>query len=130
MALRKLLISALLATVFAGCELTGDGNEINVRLEDGRSVTVYLEEETFQEQKILVVDYRSDTVVRRENDVEREVNRIWETVRSAADERGYAEALIKYRQPDPDADGSGEYAGLLFEAEKIENGSWKLRKVN
>lgn len=127
----KSLVFLLLITIaITGCKTLSLEDKVSVEMADGRTATVYLEEDKTGDQRILIVDYRSDTARRKESEVEDDVQRIWQSVRPVADERGFGEALIKYRQPDPDRDQPGDYLGLLFEAEKIENGSWKLKKVN
>lgn len=122
-----LLSVALFAMIGCG---TDSANQVRVSLTDGTTGTIYLEEESVDGGNILVVDYKSDRARKRESEVQDDIERIWESVRPEAEERGFEEALIKYRMPDPDSDETGLYSGLLFEAERIENGTWKLRKVN
>lgn len=122
-----LLSVALFAMIGCG---TDSANQVRVSLTDGTTGTIYLEEESVDGGNILVVDYKSDRARRRESEVQDDIERIWESVRPKAEERGFEEALIKYRLPDPDSKERGAYTGLLFEAERIENGTWKLRKVN
>jgi len=122
----------VLALAAVGCSFSSDPNEREITLDGDRTVSVFIEEENVDEGKLMVVDYLSETEAIREDKVEEEIRMIWKGVQAEADTRGITEALIKYRYPDPEsaAEEPKEYRGLLFEAEKIENGTWKLRKVN
>lgn len=118
-----------LALLAVSCSYIGDSREFRVNLDDGTPVTVFLEKENIEGQSLLVVDFLRETAAVREEEVERDVKAIWRSVEPEAEKQGFSEALIKYRFPDPEGSGN-EFRGLLFEAEKIENGTWKLRKVN
>lgn len=118
-----------LAIIAVGCGYMVDNGGFNVKLDDGTPATVFLETEFVEGQTILVVDYLSGTPALREDEVEKTVKAIWTSVEPEAEKQGLSEALIKYRYPDPEGDGN-EFLGLLFEAEKMENGTWKLRRVN
>lgn len=126
---RNLVLFSTILIAVSGCG-TGNRSEVTAKLGDGTEAIVYLEEESVDGGKLLIVDYKRDKARRKEADVDNDVERIWESVRPEAEKRGFAEALIKYRQPNPDSEDSGTYTGLLFEAERIENGTWKLKRVN
>lgn len=123
------LISILL---LASCSLITDENRKTVNFSSGESAEVFIEEDTAGGERVMIVDYRSDSQVRREDEIEKQVGEIWKAVAGEADKRGFTNVMIKYRLPSDRVRGANEnvYSGLLFEAEQIENGTWKLRRVN
>jgi hypothetical protein len=129
--MRKAVLSMLLF-LMAACSQQDTANEKNVTLSSGEKGTVFLEEQTIDDERVLVIDYRSDNKPSRESEIDQMAEDIWSGVKGEADARGLQNALIKIRVPMPSTgDGSArQYNGLLFEAEKIENGAWKLKKVN
>ncbi|REJ76387.1 MAG: hypothetical protein DWQ47_12330 [Acidobacteria bacterium] len=106
-------------------------NSREVEFSSGKTGIVFLEEETAGGERVMIVDYKNDDLVRKETEIEKQVEEIWRSVTGEAEERGISNVVIKYRFRDPTSDSDEEvYSGLLFEAEKIENGTWKLRRVN
>lgn len=129
--MKKSLLTILLLFT-ATCSVADNTNRKTVNFSTGSSGEVYIEEETAGVERVMVVDYRNDSPVRKEDVIEKQVAEIWKAVTGEADRRGFATVIIKYRFPAENADpaDSDEYTGLLFEAERIENGTWKLRRVN
>ncbi|QQS40146.1 MAG: hypothetical protein IPM63_12345 [Acidobacteriota bacterium] len=128
----KKTISLILVLIFSSCSLITDENRKTVNFSSGESAEVFIEEETAGGERVMIVDYRSDTKVRKEDEVERQVGEILKAVEGEAEKRGFTNVIIKYRFPSDRIHTANEnvYSGLLFEAEQIENGSWKLRRVN
>lgn len=128
----KKTISLIILLAFASCTLFTDENRKIVNFSSGKSAEVFIEEDTAGGERVMIVDYRSDSKVRKEAEIEKQVGEIWKAVVGEAERRGFANVVIKYRFPsDRIHDGDENvYSGLLFEAEQIENGTWKLRRVN
>ena len=119
--------------LIGSCSSKEAGGSFSVKLSSGETVSYFIDVEEIGGQKILVVDHLSIKTALSESRVEQEVHEIWKSASAEADKKSIDEALIKYRYP-VSAESSDQdeknYRGLLFEAEKLENGTWKLRKVN
>ena len=123
----------LVAGVMIACTDSDFENRRDMSLSSGEKAVFYVDVEEIEGQKVLVVDHLSERTALKESVVEREVEEIWAHAKKDADRDGISEALIKYRYPQTRNVGENEstgYRGLLFEAERFEDGSWKLRKVN
>lgn len=108
-------------------------NKKQVNLSTGKKIEVNFEKQIHEERgAILFVDYRNEERVIKEKKLYDEVTEIWNGVKEEADKDELTEALIKYSYFTGNKKDSGEkeYASILFNAEKIESGSWKLIKVN
>jgi len=129
--MRKAILSVLLVFM-AACSQQDNANKRSISLTSGEKGTAFLEEQTIDDERVLVIDFRSDKKPNRESEIDQMAQEIWAGVKGEADARGIDNALIKIRVPLPESgnDSAKQYNGLLFEAEKIENGTWKLRKVN
>ena len=68
----------------------------------------------------------------KEEKVEEQVLEIWKKLETTANMRELDEALIatKYFIGKDEKTGKDNFQHFLFEAEKIENETWKIRKVN
>ena len=123
---------ALIALLIAACSQTVSTDGTDLTLPSGRHVTVYLDQQTLDGEDVLVIDYKMDRAPRRVSDIDAEAEQVWEAAKPEADKRGFSNALLKLRVPVPgQSEGSVEkYDGLIYEAERIENGRWKLKKVN
>ena len=127
----------LIAFVLIGCTARESSTEMSIDLGAGRTALVYLDEEFADGERVLVIDYKSENTV-DEDTADKVAKAIWTAAEPEADSRGFANALIKFRFPKGEMSAKGGevyqggevYRGLLFEAEKIENGTWKLKKVN
>ena len=103
-----------------------------VRLRDGREITVsYGTEIVNTGERIFVVEFRNDSLVRRVRTIENDVYDIWHSISGEAEKEAVEEALIRYsfftgRQNDQ---GQGIYESRLFSAERTEAGKWSLRKL-
>lgn len=125
-------IALMMLLTISSCSLIADENRKTVNFSSGESAEVFIEEDTAGGERVMIVDYRNDSKVREEDEVEKQVGEIWKAVASEAEKRGFTNVIIKYRFPSDRIHNADEnlYSGLLFEAEQIENGTWKLRRVN
>lgn len=126
----KRTLTVFLLCFMTCCSLSDNANTVDVKFGSGKSGKVYLEQTTVDGERSLIVDYLNKSTVRREEETDRQAQDIFEAVRSEADRRGVETVIIKYRFREPGKQSNEPYAGLLYEAEKIENGTWKLKKVN
>lgn len=128
----KKTIALIILLLFTSCSLFTDENRKTVNFSSGESAEIFIEEDTAGGERVMIVDYRTDSKVRKEEEIEKQVGEIWKSVAGDAERRGFANVIIKYRFPSDRIHDQDEdvYSGLLFEAEQIENGTWKLRRVN
>ncbi len=129
--MRRAIVAAFMFLAVA-CGQQTPWNEKEITFNSGEKGTIYFEEQDIGDEKVLVIDYRSDKMPKRESEIDKLAEEIWLAAKNDADKRGFENALIKVRVPAPSPEGgsSNQFNGLLFEAEKIENGTWKLKKVN
>ena len=128
----RLLIVLFLMTGCAGNNLEINSPEY-ISLENGKKIEVKISErETQENTKTLLVEYRTDKKNVSERKLEKEISEIWSKVKSKAEEKEIEEGVIKFEFPaEPDGhDHEQIYEIKLFSAEKIENGTWKIKKVN
>lgn len=130
----KKLILLTFSLLLAGCALFGPRNQKTVNLSSGTTAEVFFEKQLSPEkEEVLVVDYKTDLKVISEKTVERDVREIWDAVEVEADRLSIVEAVIRYRLLEGEEYENGQtvkkYTGLLFAAEKIENGTWKIDKI-
>lgn len=121
----------LVTLAFIGCAARETSTEMSVDLGAGKTAVVYLDEEMAGGERVLVIDYKSENPV-DENTADAVAGAIWTSAEPEVDSRGFEDALIKLRFPSGERseEGGQVYRGLLFAAEKVENGTWKLKKVN
>ncbi|MEZ5426753.1 MAG: hypothetical protein R2747_10835 [Pyrinomonadaceae bacterium] len=86
-----------------------------------------------ENEPVLVVDYKTDEKVVTEKNVETEVSEIWDAVKDEAEKLDIDQGIIRYKYFSEEKIEDGKpvklYAGLIFTAEKIENGTWKIDKI-
>jgi hypothetical protein len=128
----KKAIALALFLIVAACGLQTGSAEKNISFSSGSLGKVFLEEQNIDGERVLVIDFKSDKVPASGSEVDKMAEEIWSGVKPDADRRGFENALMKIRTPARDSveGNANQYNGLLFEAEKIENGTWKLKKVN
>ena len=96
-----------------------------------QSKLILEEKEINKGEKIFVVEYKNNEKHIKEIIVEKEVQEIWEKVKKQSEKLNLDEAVIKYEYLiGKNKQGEPVYEGILFNAEKIENGTWKITKVN
>jgi hypothetical protein len=116
--------------------LGGCGNfqfQKTIQFKDGHTASVSYEIQTTDaKEKILFVEFRNERPVRKESVVEAEVLEIWSEVRSEAEKQNIEEGLIKYwfLTGNTDEKSKRVYQGLLFTADRRENGSWSIKRVD
>lgn len=128
----KIILLTISILIF-GCSNQTFNNEKNVKLADGKTIKVLMEiKEPEEDKKGLLVEYRNDEKIIKEKTLEDEVLEIWKAVEEDADKLEITEGVVKYSYLVGKTKDTNEpvYEQKLFSAEKIENGTWKIRKVN
>lgn len=123
----------ILSFLFLSCSPNLAVNEKEIELSEGRTVRVSFEEkQTSAGEKVLVADYRNDERVIREATVDEQVVRVWSGLEEEAGRRGIREGVIRaaYLVGEDERTGEPVYEEFLFSSEKIENGTWQIKKVN
>lgn len=126
----RLRVVALYFLILANC--ANFQSQRTIKFEDGRSATVYFEiTESDAGEKIFVVDFENYRTVRRVSEVEKEVVEIWRQVRKEADKADLEEGVIKYSFPTgaKNAEGKPIFEGLIFTADRKENGEWSIKRT-
>lgn len=128
-------ISLLLIILIISINCVGNNSEFEkqIELSDGKKVSVNLEEKEIEEgEKILVVKFQIEERILRHETVDKQVFEIWENLEKLADGKDLRDGIIsaKYFVGKAEKNGEPIYEDFLFEAEKIENGTWKIIKVN
>ena len=105
-----------------------------IKLDNGKNIELKISEKETQDddQKTLFIEYKTKEKIIREKELEKEILEIWSKLESRAEEKDIQEGVIKFEYPAED-DGHGHekyFEVKLFSAEKIENGTWKIKKVN
>ncbi len=129
---RKIVLLVISIFIF-GCSKQNLNNEKVIKLSDGKNIKINLEIKEIEDgQKGLLVEYKNEEKVIKENTLEDEVLEIWKAVESEAEKLEVEEGVIKYSYRIGNKKDTNEpvYEIKLFSAEKIENGTWKIRKVN
>ena len=104
-----------------------------IKLSDGSLIQTDFEiEETSAGEKVFIVEYRRDKKVLKEKTLEKEVLEVWSKLEAKANESGATEGIIKTRYFIGKDEQTGEsvYEDFLYATEKIENGTWQIKKVN
>lgn len=130
---RKICLLVLSIFIFSCVGNEFPMQEKSLELSNGKNTSIFIQTKDISEnEKILVIEYQVDEEVIKEETIENDVLKIWKQVETIANEIEIDEAIIKSKY----FIGIGEktkkkiYKDFLFEAEKIENGTWKIRKVN
>ena len=129
---RKIVLLVISIFIF-GCSKQNLNTEKVIKLSDGKNIKVNLEIKEIEDgQKGLLIEYKNEQKVIKEKTLEDEVLEIWKAVESEAEKSEVEEGVIKYSYRIGKKKDTNEpvYDIKLFSAEKIENGTWKIRKVN
>lgn len=130
---RKTIV--LILSIFAAsCASDNSANKKIVNLSNGKTAEVFFEKQISPENEpVLVVDYITEEQMVREKEVEAEVLEIWNGVKDEAEKLELGEAVIRYKFFSGQETENGKpvklYTGLIFTAERIENGNWKIDKI-
>lgn len=131
--MKRIFIGLILFIFLVSCEKNNFGNEKEIKLSSGKTLKVLIEKkETSNNEKVFVVEYQNDERVLKEENVEKEVLEIWKKVENEANQTDSTEGIIKasyFIGKDKETNES-QYEIFLFNAEKIENGTWQIEKVN
>lgn len=129
---RKILLLTITIFIF-GCFKEKPTNEKTVKLRNGKTIKINLEiKENEANEKVLFAEYKNLEKIIKEKTIEDEVLEIWKAVEQEADKLEIREGVIKYTYLVGKTKNTNEavFVEKLFSAEKIENGTWKIRKVN
>lgn len=129
---RKIVLLVISIFIF-GCSEQNLNNEKFIKLSNGKSIKINLEiKEIEDQQKGLLIEYKNEEKVIKEQTLENEVSEIWKAVKRDVEKLEVEEGVIKYSYPVGKTKETKEtvYDIKLFSVEKIENGTWKIRKVN
>lgn len=133
MNMKRLLILVFSAFLFLNCSEVNSEAKREIKFADGKNGEVSIEFVKESEKKeILQVTYTKDQQVLTIAEADKEVQEIWSQVKSEAEKKDINEALIKYVfiAEFEEATKKPIYQILLFDAERIENGSWTIERVN
>ena len=129
--MKKEIFLIILLIFFLSC--TQSNFEKEITLSSGKKISVSFKKMVIDNNEpILSIVYKTDERKVREDSVEKEVLEIWSGVKEEAEKLDLKEALIKYSffAGEKTKEDKIIHHILIFEASKIENGSWKIRKVN
>ncbi|MGI8670233.1 MAG: hypothetical protein ACR2J3_10375 [Aridibacter sp.] len=134
---RKIFLLAI-SILILGCSNQNINNgKINnkkiVKLSSGKTIKVKLEIKEIEDgAKGLLIEYKNDEKIVKVKTLENEILEIWKVVEEDANKLELKEGVIKYSYLIGKTKDTNEpvYEEKLFSAEKIENGTWKIRKVN
>jgi hypothetical protein len=129
---RKILL-LILSVILFSCVENDSPDKKEIKLSDGKIITVNIEEkEVSKTEKILLANFQIDERILKEETVEKHILEIWNILEKDADRRNLMEGIIqaKYFVGNEEDSDKKVYEEFLFETEKIENGTWKIRKVN
>lgn len=131
--IRKILLLILLLNV-VNCSKKEISNEKLVKLSEGKVFKINFEPRKTEtgENGLLVVYRSAEKRILKEKEIESDVLKIWQAVEPDAEKLEAIEGLVRYAYPVGETKDTKEtvFEEKLFSAEKIENGTWKIRKVN
>ncbi len=131
---RKIFLLAIsISILIFGCSNQTFNKEKTIKLSSGKTIKVKLEIKDIEDgRKGLLIEYKNDEKVIKAKTLEDEVLEIWKAVEEDADKLEISEGVIKYSYLIGKTKDTNEmvYEEKLYSTEKIENGTWKIRKVN
>lgn len=130
----RIILLLILSVVLINCTTVKDKDEKILKLSSGKTVEVLYEKHTSPETgMVFLVECLTDEKIVKEETVEKDILEIWSEIENIADEKELDEAIIKYRFIVEDLNEKGEAHNdptiIIFTAEKIENGKWKIDKI-
>lgn len=133
---RKIVLLAISILLFS-CSNQNFNNDFNnekiIKLSSGKTIKVKLDIKDIEDDKKgLLIEYKNDEKIIKVKTLENEVLEIWKAVEEDVNKLDLKEGVIKYSYLIGKTKDTDEpvYEDKLFSAEKIENGTWKIRKVN
>lgn len=111
-----------------------DQNGKTVKLESGKTVTISFDEQKADEKVTkIAIDAVTTEKLKTDNELEKDVKEIWESVREKVELKELDEAIVRYQYTadyvDENNDPEKVFVVSVFLAEKIENGTWKIDKI-
>lgn len=131
--MKNWIIKLLFIVSFLGCSTRIEFSDSKLELSNGNTITFSaIEKEIVEGERVLVVELVNEDGALKEDTVEKEVYEVWKTVEQKANEAGIEESVIRasYFIGKGEKSGERKYEEFLFNGEKIENGTWKIIKVN
>jgi hypothetical protein len=130
----KRIILLLIVSIFLiGCSERETFKEKEIQLADGKIINVEVSENEIEKDiRVLSVIYQVDEKVEKEETVEKEVLEVWSKLEKEINRTELDEAVIKPRYFIGNDEKSNKpiYLDFIYNAEKTENGTWKITKVN
>lgn len=131
----RIYLLIIISVFIISCAANKNENQKFIKLSSGKTVETFFEKHTSPEtETVFLVESSTDEKILKEETIEKDILEIWSEVEKIADEKELNEAIIKYRFVIEDLDEKGEpekhYIVKIFTAEKIENGKWKIDKIN
>lgn len=130
----RMILLIILSVFLINCASIKKDNEKSIKLSSGKTVEVLYEKHTSPETgTVFLVECSTDEKIVKEETVEKDILEIWSEIEKIADEKELDEAIIKYKFIVEDLNEKGEAHNdptiMIFTAEKIENGKWKIDKI-
>ncbi|MCB1025193.1 MAG: hypothetical protein KDB79_12430 [Acidobacteria bacterium] len=131
--MKRFLVIVIFVFLSLNCSRSNLGIKREIKFADGRKgeVTVEFKRDSAKKE-IIDLTITKDEQVIKIAEVEKEVQQIWSQIKDEAENKDIAEGLIKYVYI-ADIDEKTKkpiYHILFFEAERIENGTWEITRVN
>ncbi len=131
--MKRIILLLILSIILISCTKNNSANEKEIKLSNGQKIKVtFAEKEVEKDLKVFTVDYQNNEKVTKEEIVEEQVLEVWKNIEKEANKTDADEAVIKTRYFIGNDEKSNEpiYLDFIFNGEKIENGTWKITKVN
>ena len=131
--MKRIILLLILSIFVINCVKSNSEFEKQFELSDGQKVLVSIEEKEIEKgSKVLVVQFQVEERILKHETVDKHVFEIWKSLEKTADEKNLEEGIIsaKYFVGKDENNEEPIYEDFVYETEKIENGTWKIRKVN
>jgi hypothetical protein len=131
--MKRIFILVMISIFLVSC-WKNEAPKINeMKLSDGSIIRTDFEiKKTSAGERVFVVEYRRDKKILKEDTLEKEVLEVWSHLEAEADKSGATEGIIRARYFIEKDEKTREpvYEDFLYATEKIENGTWQIKKVN
>ena len=131
--MKRIILLLTLSIFVMNCVGNNSEFEKQISLSDGKSISINLEEKKIEkDEKVLVAKYQVEERIFKHETVDKQVYEIWRILEKIADDKNLEDGIVsaKYFIGLDEKSNERIYEDFLYEAEKIENGTWKIIKVN
>ena len=131
--MKRKIIALTVSLILISCGVNGSQNVKKIKLAGGDNLDITLEVETTSAaEKVLIAEFRRDKKILKVETVDNEIQEIWKQVEAEADKKEITEGIIRagYLIGTDEETNEPVYETLLYTTEKIENGTWQIKKVN